>query len=202
MRKIYISFMALIMLTILSTSVYAAPSVQLQTPNIKAVDADGKYVEIVVEHITDAASAGAAFVTIEQTDLAYNLVKETYNDIAPENIRMISLMDVYIKGDASLVKFPVTLTFEVNSVEPTTRAYVIHFQNNNWVIMDSEVGDGTITTTFNSLSPVSIFVDVTTLGDSTDENSPNTGDNMIIYFMILGIVSTLSFIFVYRRKTE
>ena len=202
MKKILISITTLIMLLMMTTAVYAAPSVQLQTPTVKAVDADGKYVEIVVEHITDAAAAGAAFVTIEQTDLAYNLVKETYSDIAPENIRMISLMDVYIKGDASLVKFPVTLTFEVNSVESTTRAYVIHFQDNNWVIMDSEVGDGTITTTFNSLSPVSIFVDVTTLGDATDENSPNTGDNMLSYIMILGTMAAMAFIMVYRRKTE
>ena len=186
---------------LMTTIAYAAPSVQLENPKVSAVDADGNDVEIVVDYIVDAASAGAAFVTIEQTDTAYNLVKATYPGIAPENVRMISLMDVYIKGDASLIKFPITLTFEVNSVESTTKAYVIHFEDNDWVILDSVAGDGTVSAEFDSLSPVSIFVDSSTLG-VTDETAPNTGDSMLIYVMIIGMVACIGLICIYRRKTE
>lgn len=200
MRKLIILITTLVLAFAITTVAYAAPSVQLETPNVKAVDADGNAVEVVVEYVKDAAAAGPEYVSIKDTDEAFDLIKVKYPAITKANLRMISLMNVYVKNGEAEIKWPLTLTFEVSSIGKTSKAFVLHFENQeNWVVLDSVVGDGVVKAEFDSLSPVAIFVDSSALNT---KEAPKTGEGYMMYIIILGMVAGTSFLGVSLKKAE
>lgn len=88
------------------------------------------------------------------------------------------MRDVVIVGDASLVEFPLTITFKVPGVLSTTKVAVLHYVDGAWQVEPSKAGNGTITATFDSLSPVAFVVDKNT--SSSAVTSPETGENTAV----------------------
>ncbi|NLY82503.1 MAG: hypothetical protein GX078_06975 [Clostridiales bacterium] len=200
MRKLIILITTLVLVFAITTVAYAAPSVQLGTPNVKAVDADGNAVEVVVEYVKDAAAAGPEYVAIKDTDEAFDLIKVKHPTITKADLRMISLMNVYVKNGEADIKWPLTLTFEVSSIGKTSKAFVLHFENQeNWVVLDSVVGDGVVKAEFDSLSPVAIFADSSLINT---EEAPKTGEGYMMYIIILAMVAGTSFLGVSLKKAE
>ena len=76
---------------------------------------------------------------------------------------------------------PVSLTFSFPGITESTKAYVLHYENGEWVVVPTTVGDGVVIGTFTSLSPVAIVVEKATLNSSVlganRTKSPRTGDN-------------------------
>lgn len=109
------------------------------------------------------------------TEMAYiknvdNLKKElgtAYKD----GMAIIDTKNVKVVGEASLIAWPVTITFTAKSIKATDDVVMLHYNETNkaWEVIKATVGDGTITGTFNSLSPV-VFVKA---GAAT---SPTTGE--------------------------
>ena len=116
----------------------------------------------------------------------------------------VDLKDVYLYGDAD-VKFPITITFDVLGVTSSSKVEVLHYDTtaSKWEVLESSVGEGTITATFNSLSPVAFVVDNqtaaaidktnagTTTGSNTSTVSPKTGEGntmmMVAMFAAIGL---------------
>lgn len=109
------------------------------------------------------------------TEMAYiknvdNLKKElgtAYKD----GMAIIDTKNVKVVGEASLIAWPVTVTFTAKSIKATDDVVMLHYNvtDSKWEVIKATAGDGTITGTFNSLSPV-VFVKA---GAAT---SPTTGE--------------------------
>lgn len=169
---------------------FAAPSPTASTPvsdtAVSGTDADGQAIDISDIVITsEIPSEYADVVDGIRTDDGFakivkdlNLVKVTGASSA-ENLTLLDVKDVSVKGN---VKFPVTLTFNVKGVVSTTKGTILHYNGTAWEVIDTTMGNGTMTGTFDSLSPVAFVVDKTTLegaessgsGDSSDTKSPQT----------------------------
>lgn len=109
------------------------------------------------------------------TEIAYiknvdNLKKElgsSYKD----GMAIIDTKNVRVIGEASLISWPVTITFTAKSIKATDDVVMLHYNvtDSKWEVIKATAGDGTITGTFTSLSPV-VFVKA---GAAT---SPTTGE--------------------------
>ena len=95
-----------------------------------------------------------------------------------DGMEVIDVRDVVIVGDTSLVEFPLTITFKVPGVLSTTKVAVLHYADGAWQVEPSKAGNGTITATFDSLSPVAFVVDKNT--SSSAVTSPETGENTAV----------------------
>ena len=91
------------------------------------------------------------------------------------------------------------------SVTSSSKVEVLHYDTtaSKWEVLESSVGEGTITATFNSLSPVAFVVDNqtaaaidkanagTTTGSNTSTVSPKTGEGnimmMVAMFAAIGL---------------
>lgn len=72
--------------------------------------------------------------------------------------------------------FPVTITFKVTGVTASTKVAVLHYNTTTktWEKVESKAGDGTVTATFTSLSPVAFVVDKATAASTTTTNKGTT----------------------------
>ena len=90
-----------------------------------------------------------------------------------EKVEVLDVKNVEIEGDASLVKFPLTITFKVNGIKAGDKVILLHYVSDEkgWEKLDTVTGNGTVTATFNSLSPVAFIK----LADAAT-TSPSTGE--------------------------
>lgn len=169
---------------------FAAPSPTASTSvsdtAVSGTDADGQAIDISDIIITSDIPAEYTGVVDEiQSEAGFAKVVENLDLVkvtgasSAENLTLLDVKDVYVKGN---VKFPVTLTFSVKGVVSTTKGTILHYNGTAWEVIDTTMGNGTMTGTFDSLSPVAFVVDKTTLqgaessgsNDSSDTKSPQT----------------------------
>lgn len=86
------------------------------------------------------------------------------------------------------VEYPIDITFTAKGVTPSTKGYVLHWQDdaNAWEKVPTTMGNGTITSTFTSLSPVAFILDKTTLESGT-ATSPQTSATAATGAAIIGL---------------
>ena len=101
-----------------------------------------------------------------------------------EKVQVLDVKEVIIDGDESLVKFPITITFKVNGIKAGDKVILLHYVSDakGWEKLDTITGNGTVTATFNSLSPVA-FIKL------ADAKAPATGEP--ISLMLAGAVVAL-----------
>ncbi len=102
---------------------------------------------------------------------------------------------------------PVSLTFSFPGISTSTRVYVMHYENGNWVVVPTTVGEGIATGTFTSLSPVALVAEKATLKSAvlgaSRAVSPRTGDeNGFTLAVIAGCVAVLLIMGVIDRMLE
>lgn len=177
MKKRLMALICVALLTVgMTMTVAAAPSPAAAAPSPaadgivtgveKAVNKDNVAVEVVAENLS-ADQYATEMAYIKNVD---NLKKElgtAYKD----GMAIIDTKNVKVVGEASLIAWPVTITFTAKSIKATDDVVMLHYNETNkaWEVIKATVGDGTITGTFNSLSPV-VFVKA---GAAT---SPTTGE--------------------------
>lgn len=155
-----------------------------------AKDADNKSVEIIVEKLTSDGQAAAEEVKKTET------LKSVLADQYVEGMQVLDVQEVSVVGDKTLVKFPVTITFTVPGVVSTTKVAVLHYNKQGvWEVVPSQAGEGTITATFNDLSPVAFIVDKNTSSSTTgtgngSATSPKTGESFAV--IGLGVIALLA----------
>lgn len=170
MKKRLMALICVALLTVgMTMTVAAAPSPAadgIVTGVEKAVNKDNVAVEVVAENLS-ADQYATEMAYIKNVD---NLKKElgtAYKD----GMAIIDTKNVKVVGEASLIAWPVTITFTAKSIKATDDVVMLHYNETNkaWEVIKATVGDGTITGTFNSLSLV-VFVKA---GAAT---SPTTGE--------------------------
>lgn len=174
-KRIFSMFMTMSLVLMMGFQVIAADSPAtngIVTEAIQAVDKNGTTVEIDVLPLPEEYKQIAE--EIKSPAMLKNVLGSAYVD----GMEVIDVRDVVIIGDASLVEFPVTITFKVPGVLETTKVAVLHYVNGAWQVEPSKAGNGTITATFDSLSPVAFVIDKNT--SSSAATSPQTGENTAV----------------------
>lgn len=174
------------------------PSVQagIVTGIDKVVDKDNATVasgKIVVETITDDHEHDDERDYIKDEA---NMKKELERLNAYEaGMKVLDVKNVKVEGDASAVKFPVTITFKVNGIKAGDKVILLHYvdEKTGWEKLDTTTGEGTVTATFNSFSPVA-FIKV------ADAESPKTGEPMMAMVAIAAIVIGAAGVVVTSKK--
>lgn len=168
-KRLIALFSAALLVAGMTMTVAAAPSpaaTGVVTGIEKAVNKDNVAVEVVAEDLS-ADQYATEMAYIKNVD---NLKKElgtAYKD----GMAIIDTKNVKVVGEASLIAWPVTVTFTAKSIKATDDVVMLHYNvtDSKWEVIKATAGDGTITGTFNSLSPV-VFVKA---GAAT---SPTTGE--------------------------
>ena len=201
-KKLFAIFMMVAML--LSTSVTALatnyPSVEAEDFEIiMAMDVDGNPIEICHEIRMKA---------IEEQDRASvdNMkanLKDVLGDRYVERLQPIREADVYLYNLTKQMEvdwkdgdyhFPITITFRVPGVKADSVVRVLHgYDGYNNTAVDGEialaewheetkveVGDGTVSVTFDHLSPVVFYVQ----GAEPDTEIPSTGDDYAALYLV------------------
>ncbi len=138
--------------------------------------------------------------------IARIISKATGRDLHAADIAILDSMEVTpAQGLLVSAANPVSLTFSFPGITESTRAYVIHYENGEWVVMPTTVGDELVTGTFTSLSPVAVVVEKATLKSSVlganRSKSPRTGDERgFTLAIIAGGVAILVLLGVIDRK--
>ena len=184
----------------LGMTVFAAPSPSGSDFVVggisNAVDADGNDISgflEVTELPDEYADAAAQIRTAEGLQAAMGA---DYN----ENMIVLDIVEARVVGEASQVKFPVTLTFQVNGVTASTRGTILHYTGNEWEKIPTTTGEGTMTGTFASLSPVAFVVDKTTLTGGTV--SPKTSAQSAAAVALLGLLAATAACGMKKRSME
>lgn len=184
----------------LGMTVFAAPSPSGSDFVVggisNAVDADGNDVSgfLEVTELPDKyADAAAQIRTAEGLQAAMGA---DYN----ENMIVLDIVEARVVGDASQVKFPVTITFQVNGVTASTRGTILHYTGSEWEKIPTTMGEGTMTGTFASLSPVAFVVDKTTLTGGTV--SPKTSAQSAAAVALLGLLAATAACGMKKRSME
>ena len=119
-----------------------------------------------------------------------------------KDMSLVSVMDVTIKGE---VTFPATVTFNVPGVTASSKVIVLHYVNGQWKKENPTLGNGTVKVTFNSLSPVAIYVDKATAANagSTASNgkAPKTGEAPVMGVVVaIAAMAAVGMAVTARRK--
>ena len=186
-RLMALACVAVLTLGMSMTTLATNPSVQagIVTGVEGAKDKDGTSAKVIVEAIHDTHEHYEEKVYIStDANVKKELDKLNVEVKANEKVQVMDVKNVEIEGDASLIKFPLTITFKVNGIKAGDKVILLHHVSDakGWEKLDTITGNGTVTATFNSLSPVAFIK----LADAT---SPTTGEPVSL--MLAGAVVAL-----------
>lgn len=174
-KKIFGAIIAMSLVLMMGFQAVAADSPStdgIVTEALQAVDKNGRSVEIDVQALPEE------YKHLAEGIKDVSALKAVLGSAYVDGMEVIDVRDVVIVGDASLVEFPLTITFKVPGVLSTTKVAVLHYVDGAWQVEPSKAGNGTITATFDSLSPVAFVVDKNT--SSSAVTSPETGENTAV----------------------
>lgn len=186
--------------------------------NSRTIGADNGEIGEKVKELYSAFCKGEIVVTDIRTAEMTKVVENTYRDINiayanelakicrsdnmdvkdsfVEGMEVVDVREVTVTGDN--VEFPLTITFKVPGVLETTKVAVLHYVDGAWKQETAKAGQGTITATFDSLSPVAFVVDKNTAASSS--TSPKTGESMAVTMAAVVVVVAAAGAFAFRKK--
>ena len=186
-KKIAVLLTALMVLT-MGTTVFAAGS---SSSNAEPVKTQAQVAaEKEAEALASGVSAGAAGIVI---DGAASTVNASITAVAPATVDSAKNAATVLAGsNASVLKVvnvtlpvdfkSVTITFAVSGVKAGQNVSVLHqTASGAWELLPATAGNGTITATFTSLSPVAFIVNGTAAGTAA---SPKTGNALPIFAVV------------------
>lgn len=194
MMKMRVKKAIALLLAVLFTMAMGMTALAADSPSASGVitgatgkDAAGREAEIIISSTDMAAPTEAQLREILKGDFV-------------EGMKVAALVDVSVKNGDQL-EWPVTITFQVPGVTEDSQVAVIHYTSGAWEnVTPVTLGDGTVTASFDSLSPVGIVMkDVP--GTAGDEAvSPKTGENSAA--MLAGGIAVLALAaaYVLRKK--
>lgn len=186
-KKIAVLLTALMVLT-MGTTVFAAGSSSTTQEPVKTEAQVAAEKE--AESLASGVSAGAAGIVI---DGVASTVNASVTAVAPATVDSAkNAASVLVSSDATVlkvvdVKIPVsfksvTITFAVSGVKAGMNVSALHQTSTGaWEVLPATAGDGTITATFTSLSPVAFVVNGTA---ATGTVSPKTGSTLPIFAVV------------------
>ena len=213
MKKIVALVMAAVLTVGMTVTAFATPSPEANANIVTAAkDADGNDIDlsqIIVSENYDAADQSA--VDAIKAD-PQAVLKSVVGDANAANYSLALLRDVKVIGN---VKFPVTLTFKIAGVTASSKVIVLHYYDGSWHQENPTVGDGTVTVTFQRLSPVAFYVQnangsgnggnggngANGNGSGSQVVSPKTGSSpVMMYAVIAAVAAAAGMCVTYKKK--
>lgn len=164
----------------------------------------------VVGSVTSATdkNGNAVTVTIGEVPAEYAEAVAQVKDAATlkallgsKFVEGMSVVDVKEVSVPEGTEFPVTLTFAVPGVTAGSNAAVLHYNGSAWEEISCTAGDGTITATFSSLSPVAFVVGNGPDGTGTVKASPKTGEfNMVTTAAVIALMAVCAGLAFFARR--
>ena len=194
-RLVSVAAAAVLALSV-SLTAFAAPSTNISgvvTVDTKDNGVDGNGNTITASLAEVPAEYQSAVADVRKPETLKALLGSAYTDT-------MSVVDVKDVTVADGTVFPVTIRFNVPGVTTSTKVAVLHYDTEKkaWEVVDSKAGQGTITATFNSLSPVAFVVDKSTSASTT---SPQTGEHsMVVLFGAVAVVAACGAVGLSRKK--
>jgi hypothetical protein len=190
MKKSFLSITLIsLFILVLCLNVFAAPS-----PETIGLVAE-------VETVTDA-NGNAVTVELKKVDaiitddaVKTDTIKFVMGDAYSEDMTTVDVQDVTVPEGTV---FPITITFKFAGVTADTKGCFMHWTGSSWEKIDATFGNGTMTGTFSSLSPVAFVMnaDVTQISVGT---SPQTSDSLAAIFTILAVSVAASLVLSKKR---
>lgn len=192
MKKMIAVLSAAVLTVATAVTAFALPSVSVSgvvTKIESAVDANGNAVTVEIKDVPEKYKAAVEEVKTEAK------IKELLGNDFKEGMQVVDVKEVSVPEGTT---FPVTITFQVPGVKAGTAIAVLHYNGTAWerITKDVKAGDGTITATFDSLSPVAFVVDkeaaeaASTSTASTTTKSPKTGESGVL--AMAGIIAVIA----------
>ena len=196
-RLMALACVAVLTLGMSMTALATNPSVQagivsgvdkVVDKNNNAIGGEGSSVKLIVEDIHDTHEHAPEEDYIREDA---NVKKELDNlkvEIkADEKAQVLDVRNVELEttGNVNAADlFPITITFKVNGIKAGDKVILLHYVSDakGWEKLDTITGNGTVTATFNSLSPVA-FIKL------ADAKAPSTGEPVSL--MLAGAVVAL-----------
>lgn len=204
MKKMIALLSAAVLTVATAVTAFALPSVSVDgvvTKIESAVDANGNAVTVEIKDVPEEYKAAVEEVKKEET------IKELLGADFKEGMQVVDVKEVSVPEGTA---FPVTITFSVPGVKEGTAVAVLHYNGSAWerITKDVKAGNGTITATFDSLSPVAFVVDkeaaeAASTSTSTSAKSPKTGEfNVLGMAGIVAIIALGGMAVTYSRKRK
>ena len=202
-KKLVAAILAMTMVCAMGMTAFAAKSPAssgVVNKVVSAVDKNGNAVSVEIQEMPQEYQEVAAQIR----DLG--TVKGLLGDQFVEGMEVVDVRNVVVVGDESQVNWPIDVTFEVPGVLTTTNVAVLHYSDEKqaWEVVPSKAGKGTITATFDSLSPVAFIVDKNTSASAVGNSSttsPKTGEGMVVPFLgTAAIVLALGAVICLRKR--
>lgn len=203
MKKFLGIFTAVVMSVAMTVTAFAAPSVTVTgtvTEVSAATDANGNAVTVTIADVPAALQAAVAEVRTTAT-LQTVLGSDFTADMAVVDVKEITVPEG--------TTFPATLTFNVPGVTANSKGSLLHYNTttNAWEKIATTFGNGTMTGTFNSLSPVAFVVDKTTASTTaagtTSTTSPKTGEmNVMMMAGAVALLAVAGMAVTYKKRKE
>lgn len=191
-KKLVAVVLATTLMAAMGMTAFAAGSAEnngVVTEITGATDKNGNKVEVTVKEMPAEYKEAAEEVKNVDT------VKKVLGDAFVEGMRVVDVQDVVV-ADPSAVEWPLTITFAVPGVVEGTKVAVLHYENGTWVSVPCKAGKGTITATFNSLSPVAFVVDKNTEAPE----APKTGESAVVVMAGLVAIIAAAGVVVFRKR--
>lgn len=200
MKKIGKRVLALTVATVLTLSmgmsVLAAPSAGTTGVVSKvesATDEKGTSFEITIAEVSATDTKATEAVKEVKKEAT---VKEVLGTKFVEGMKVTDVRDVKANQPFS---GSIKITFKVPGVVKTTKVAVLHFGGEKWEEVPSEAGNGTITATFTSLSPVAFVIDENTV----DVSSPKDGElNLVPVVAVVALVAAAGAVVLRKKATR
>ena len=176
------------MVSCIGMTAFAAPSPAASTVVTavsSATDTDGNAVNVSISSEIPAEYTQAVADIKTEAEL-----KEVLGSDFNANMTVADVKEVTAPEGAT---FPLTITFAMKGVTASAKVQILHYTGSEWEKISTTVGEGTVTGTFNSLSPVAFVVDKTTLSSTTGTTaSPATSATTVSAVAVLGLAAAVT----------
>lgn len=174
--------LVLALTTCIGMTVFATPSPSASTV-VTGATTDNPDVEIIIGELDEEGQKAAELLKTEEG------LRAVFGDDFDENLIILDIVDVSVCSiNGGKVEFPIDITFTVKGVTSSTKGWILHWNGSAWEKIPTKMGEGTMTGTFNSLSPVTFVVDKTTLSSGT-ASSPQTSASVAAGVAVAGLVA-------------
>lgn len=196
LKKLASAAAAVVLALSMSLTAFAAPSQSISgvvtvDPGENGVNGDGNPITATLSDVP--AEYQDVVADIRRPETLRALLGSAY----VETMSVVDVRDVTVP-DGTV--FPVTIRFNVPGVTASTKVAVLHYDTEKkaWEVVESKAGQGTITATFTSLSPVAFVVDKSTSASTT---SPQTGEHsMVVLFGAAAVAAACGAVGLSRKK--
>ncbi|WP_051226355.1 hypothetical protein [Butyrivibrio sp. MC2013] len=150
----------------------------------------------------------AALDIIRNIEAVTNIINNfSDSKLTSKDVSVLDSMEITPdEGTVVSKENPLFISFSFPGVTASTKAYVLHFENNDWHVVPTVVRDGLIIGKFESLSPVAIVVENNTMSAAVlgadRAVSPRTGD-VRTYIAVILLACAAGFVgygLIYGRK--